>query len=201
MIEVQPIDEQIIELVGAHPLGLIVSNVDGEAMSTLIPMVIDGPGRSLYGHFGAKSPQLKLLDRQSRALVTFQGPSSYISPSWLRDRTQAPTWHYTFVEFLVEVELHYDEAIVRRSLEQLVEHLEQGRQNSWNMSELGARYEMLSRGVRPFTARILRARSIFKLSQRERTDVLNDSIEGLRREGKSELAAMVEAARQRAVSA
>lgn len=152
---VQPTTEQIHELVRTNPLGLVITHVDGEALSTLLPIVLDPSGEMLHGHFGAKNPQIDALREHPRALLIFQGPSSYISPSWLRDRTQAPTWFYTFVEFQVAIDFIDDERGVRQNLEQLVAHLEEGHGSRWHLTELGERYAMLSRGVRPFTARIL----------------------------------------------
>ena len=185
--------DEVRALVAANPLALVVSTGRGDALSTPLPLVLDKSHKVLHGHFGAGNPHVSLLRSKPRALAIFQGPSSYVSPSWLADRSRAPTFFYSFVEFTVEVEF-VDGADERRaSLEHLVDHLEQGHEGAWSLDELGETYEKLASGIRPFRAYILCMRTMFKLGQQDRVDVVEDALVGLESAGCHQLAALVEA--------
>lgn len=198
----QPNSEEIAALVAEYPLALLISACGDEILSTPLPLLLEQTpdGRSgLVGHFGAANPHIHLLETQPRALAVFQGPQGYISPSWLSDRTQAPTWNYMIVELLVEVVFENDRSKWGNFLERLVLHMERGRPDAWNTGEMSARYERLLKGVRPFRAEVLRIRSKFKLGQSERHDIQQESIAGVEREGQLELARrMAGASRSRA---
>jgi transcriptional regulator len=72
----------------------------GEMIASHIPFVIDresGPYGRLRGHLAIGNPQLAHLSAGARALVMFQGPHAYISPSWYATPHNVPTWNYTAV--------------------------------------------------------------------------------------------------------
>jgi transcriptional regulator len=191
----QPTPEDIDALIASNPLGLVVTMRHGEALSTPLPFVLDrteDPSGVLHGHFNAADPQIAMLRTDPRALIAFRGPGSYISPSWMRDRAQAPTWFYTFVEFVVEIEFLDGTSEGEGNLERLVDRFEAGRENRWTLSELGSHYEQLFKGVRPFKAWILRTRASFELGQNNEPQVLGELVRRLRGEGKHDLAKLVE---------
>ena len=187
----EPSANEIDELVARYPLGLVVSSHDGEMLSTPLPIILERSSEdevTLLGHFGASNPHYPLLQESARALIIFQGAHGYVSPSWLSDRTQAPTWHYTAIEFLVNIAFETGEPERESIVERLVTHMETDRPNKWSSDEMGERYDRLMRGVRPFRANVLRTRAKFKLGQIERDDVQADSIAGVTKVGNKELA-------------
>lgn len=127
------------------------------------------------------SPLCAALQRDARALLLFSGPQGYISPSWVSNRTWAPTWNYAVVQFLVTIA--FDEAPARLAahLDDLVGAMERDRPGAWERSELGARYETLQRMIVAFEARVVEQRARFKLGQDERDSVFADITEALGR--------------------
>jgi transcriptional regulator len=109
-----------------------------------------------------------------RALLLFMGVNGYISPSWMRDRTQAPTWNYVGAQFLVDIEFIDDVPGRDAVLEDLVNAMETGRENAWSGAEMGARYAILANRIVAFRANIVQRRVKFKLGQDERDDVYAD---------------------------
>src|SRR4029077_3786591 len=72
-------------LIRAHPLGLLISAGSGGLMANLIPFLIDAD-ESAHGtlrcHVARANPQWHELTTSQEALVIFQGPQAYVSPSW-----------------------------------------------------------------------------------------------------------------------
>jgi transcriptional regulator len=116
------------------------------------------------------------------------GVGGYISPSWMEDRTQAPTWTYESLQIHAQLELFNDPARLRASIENLVEGHEAGRPNRWSVDEMGGRYNRLSQAIVGFEARVLDINAKFKLGQDERDDVLQDILAGLTATGRHDLA-------------
>jgi acetyl esterase len=170
-------------LVQEQPLAWIVSGAPGAQHATPLPVQLvcdaDGTPRTLLGHFARSNPQVQALTANSRATVLLLGPHGYISPSWLRDRTRAPTWNYASAMFDVEVQFRDERADADRLLEGLVTQMEARRPGAWRKEETGARYDKLVTGIVGFEARILATRSCFKLGQDERDDVLADILRAL----------------------
>ena len=189
----QPSTQKEIErLVGAHPFGLIISAADGLPVATPLPLLLeqlDGEGACLIGHFAKVNPQVDLLRASPRALVAFMGVNGYVSPSWMTDRTQAPTWNYETVHFEVEVQFDSKPLATRHALERLVEHVEGARPNAWRIEDMGPRYERLAGAVIAFRATIIATHAKFKLGQNERPDAYHEILKGLECNGGHDLAA------------
>lgn len=175
---------EIDRLIAAHPFAQLVSCNGLMPVCTPLPLLLhrDGEQTWLIGHFARANPHVAMLREHPQALAVFMGEHAYMSPSWLRDRTQAPTWNYETVHCEVEVEfLDHNEAI-HAALEELVTHMETGRESAWGIADMGPRYEQLSRAVIAFRARITAIHPKFKLGQNERDDVYADMLAGAERD-------------------
>jgi transcriptional regulator len=183
--------EDVARLIHAQPLGWIVTGAGAEARATVLPLrpVLDDDGRvaRLQGHIARSNPQAEALRADPRALVLMLGPHGYVSPSWMEDRTQAPTWNYASTQFRVEATLIDEPAGLEAHLRDLVGAMEAGRPRAWSVDEMGERYASLSRRIVAFDARVLETRGKFKLGQDERADVFADILTGLEGEGASDL--------------
>jgi transcriptional regulator len=182
--------ELVADLVRAYPLAWMVSH-GADFAATPLPLrpVVNAAGgvETLLGHFARSNRQIDYLKAHPRALVLMLGPSGYVSPSGMRDRTQAPTWNYASVQFLVQVAFTEEEADLRAVLDDLITAMEAGRPGAWAASDMGDRYGRLARRIVAFRATVLEERAVFKLGQDERDDVYPDIINGLRNEGAAEL--------------
>ena len=144
---------------------------------------------ALEGHMARSNPLHPALQLDARALVLFSGPQGYISPSWVSDRTWAPTWNYSVVQFGVTIAFDETPARLDAHLDDLVHTMEHGRPRAWRPSEMGARYETLKRRIIPFTAAVVEQRARFKLGQDERDSVFAEIAEALGRSGSDALLA------------
>lgn len=130
-------------LMRAHPFGLIVSVCpDGEPMANAIPLLLDasaGEKGTLRGHLARANPQWKLLAGTGRALVVFQGPYSYVTPSWYESKKEhgkvVPTWNYVIVQARGWVRIHEDADWLRAHVAALSDAHEAGRAEPWAVSD------------------------------------------------------------------
>jgi transcriptional regulator len=189
-------NEQVLRLVLEHPLAWVVALDAGGFRATPLPLRprVGGDGRieALEGHMGRSNPLCAALQRDARTLILFSGPQGYISPSWVGNRTWAPTWNYTVVQFLTTVTFDETPARLDAHLHDLAEAMERGRPGAWHPSEMGARYETLRRLIVPFEAKVVEQRAKFKLGQDERDAIYGDITAGLERTGADELLAWMQ---------
>ena len=181
--------EDIERLILEYPLAWVVSP-GADLRATLLPLqAVKDAGRmtGLIGHFARSNPQVQLLQREPRALILFLGTQAYISPSWMTDRTRAPTWNYVSAQFIVDIEFFEKPAEIEAHLRTLVGTMESGRSAAWTIEDMGARYRTLSRGVIGFIAHLRETRAKFKLGQDEPDGVFGDIMLGLERENSAEL--------------
>lgn len=177
--------EDVLTLVRDHSFAWVVSATSG-FLATPLPLRprLDESGElvGFIGHFARSNPQVDEIRQTGRALLLFLGAHGYISASWMQDRTQAPTWNYMAAQFDCRMTMIDDAEGVADCLDELIGSMEEGRPNAWAMREMGERAARLARGVVGFHADIITSRSVFKLGQDERDDVLSDILLGLARE-------------------
>lgn len=174
-------DHDVADLVAAYPLAWLVSSGPLGFQATPLPLLadFDAEGRldSLTGHMARSNPQVEALEQDAKALALFMGPHGYISPSWMSDRTQAPTWNYAALR--IEVRVRFGAVTVEEALDRLSSAMELDRLKAWSPDEMGKRYSRLSRGVVAFRADVTRSDGRFKLGQDERDDVYAEIMTGL----------------------
>lgn len=186
-------DEQVLRLVLENPLAWVVALEADGFRATPLPLRprVGGDGRieALDGHMSRSNPLCAALQRDAHALILFSGPQGYISPSWMTNRTWAPTWNYAVVQFLATIAFDESSARLDAHLHDLADAMERGRPNAWHPSEMGARYESIKRMIIPFEAKVEEQRAKFKLGQDERDSVFAEITEGLDRTGAGALLA------------
>jgi transcriptional regulator len=92
-------------LIGAHPLGLLVTLGGSGLVANPVPFVLDpsaSPLGTLRAHLSRANAQWRDFDPAHEALVVFQGAEAYITPSWYEAKRQhgkvVPTWNYAIVQ-------------------------------------------------------------------------------------------------------
>lgn len=189
----QPTNEQIDALVREYPLATLVSAAPQGLLATPLPLLLDRTAESvtLLGHFARNNPQLEVARAHPDALAIFMGPHGYVSPSWLTDRTQTPTWNFATVHFTVRIELRDRQDEAESAVQLLTQTMESAHSHPWSAAELGKRYDMLIPHLVAFRATVTGVTAKFKLGQNERPDVLREAIQGAADSGQTKLAAMM----------
>lgn len=186
--------KDVVRLVEENPLGWIVMKDADGPFATAAPV---RPSRendelsALIGHVPRRTRIARCMAGESGALILVLGPHGYISPSWMSDRTQAPTWNFTSAQFVTEVRLVDDAVFLERHLRDLTVALERGRPQAWRLEDMGGRYESLAARVVAFEARIVAGDARFKLGQDENDGTLEEIIQALGTRGETALASLM----------
>lgn len=157
--------EELHEVIAAHGFGTITSINQGSLTSTNLPLLLNDDRTQLIGHFAKANRQWADLERQE-VLVVFQGPHSYISPSWYETSETVPTWNYVTVHVKGKVQLLEDgDPRLWQSMVELTEKYEDP-SSTYSLHDVDPTYiASLSKGVIGFTVSIDRIEGKAKLSQ------------------------------------
>lgn len=114
--------QAISAFIADHGFGVLIS---ADLSGTHLPFIYEaeeGDFGCLYGHFARANPHWQGVENQ-RVLVIFNGPHSYISPTWYNSKPAVPTWNYAAVHcYGVLTLLSEDEN--EQAMNQLVEKYE-----------------------------------------------------------------------------
>ena len=151
-----------------------------------LPFIVDtdqGEFGTLRAHMARANPQWRMFEEQTDALVVFQGPHAYISPSWYDKHPSVPTWNYAVVHAYGVPRL-LNETELRQALRELVTTYEAGFTNPWSMDGLSEEYvAAMLRGIVGFEIGITRLEGKFKLSQNQSQTGVSRVISELRQSG------------------
>jgi transcriptional regulator len=160
-----------------YSFATLVTQHDGAPFATHLPLVLaadEGPYGTLYGHIARANPQWQDFDETQEVLVIFQGPHTYVSPSWYEVELSVPTWNYTAVHAYGTPCLVTDYEAFYALLDTLVRTHESQFARPW-LFQLPEDYvRKMMQGIVGFTIRITRLQGKWKLSQnRSATDQQN----------------------------
>lgn len=133
------------ELIRAHPLGTLVTLTPSGLDASHIPFEIEpepSPLGTLQGHVARANPLWRELSADTEALVIFQGPDAYVSPSWYPSKRRTgrvvPTWNYAVVHAAGPLQPIEDRAWLRALVERLTGRHEAGRAAPWKVTDAPA---------------------------------------------------------------
>jgi len=134
-----------------------------------LPFLLDekrGPYGTLSGHLARANPQWQDFDADREVVVVFQGPHTYISPSWYAaNDANVPTWNYSAVHAYGKPRILEDDAVVYRLLQALVQKFEASFEVPWEYCAPAESLPQRLRGIVAFDIEITRLEGKFKLSQ------------------------------------
>jgi transcriptional regulator len=129
-------------LIRDHPLGLLITAGAGGLMANPIPFLLDSDGAGLgvlRCHLARPNPQLRELMGVEECMAVFQGPQSYITPSWYATKHETgkvvPTWNYATVHVWGRPTVIEDAAWLRRQIDGLTASQEGRRAPPWAVTD------------------------------------------------------------------
>ena len=117
--------EKILEFMRQNEFVTVVT-YDGEkpvASHLLVGIVEDGDKLLIQGHMSRANLLWKTFESNTEALVIFQGPHTYISPTWY-NHVNVPTWNYQSVHVYGKPQLITDHEAAYSILRRLIERNE-----------------------------------------------------------------------------
>jgi transcriptional regulator len=145
----------------------LITQNEGKLIGSHIPFVLDreaGAHGRLRGHVAVGNPQLAHLKSGSEALVMFQGPHSYISPSWYAAQENVPTWNYTAVHAYGRPRMLDREGLIAL-LKDLVHQNEASFEQPWDFDAQAPWIEKMLPQIAAFEIPIEKLEGKFKLNQ------------------------------------
>lgn len=195
------------DLILTHPFSTLVTMSSTGINANHIPLhLIQETGQygTLQGHVARANPVWSDLVNDVEALVIFQGPNSYITPSWYPTKQEhgkvVPTWNYVTVHAYGTLRLIDDPTWVKNQLESLTTLQEASFEKPWAISD--APVEFTDKMIGAIVGiEILITKFIGKWKVSQNQPALNQAgvVQGLESLGKleaTELAAIVDKEKQ-----
>ena len=139
---------------------------DGEkpvASHLLMEVIEDGENLRINGHMSRANPLWKMFEKNSQVLVIFQGPHTYISPTWY-NHINVPTWNYQSVHIYGKPRLVTEKTETYGILKRLTDRYETT--TPYSLETLPQDFvEKEMRGVAAFRIDVTEIEANYKLSQ------------------------------------
>jgi transcriptional regulator len=137
--------DAIRSLIADHPLGTLVTLAASGIEGNHMPFLYDpepAPLGTLRCHVARANPVWRDFKPEVEALVVFQGPQLYVTPSWYPSKKEhgkvVPTWNYLVVHAYGPVRVRDDSEWLRRFVTRLTDRFEAGRTNPWKVTDAPA---------------------------------------------------------------
>lgn len=133
--------EVLHDMMRAHPLATLVTYGTSGLTANLLPFALanDGNQDVLRAHLAKANPQLEDLRAGAEALVIFQGPHAYVTPSWYPTKQEhgmvVPTWNYVVVQAWGRPQLIGDAPWLLAQVEALTDRQEAALAEPWSVSD------------------------------------------------------------------
>lgn len=191
------------DLIREHSLGTMVAMTDGGLNVDHLPFLVGagGPLGVLRGHV-ARANHVWHAKHLADAVIVFQGPQRYITPSWYATKAETgkvvPTWNYVVVHARGPLRFIEHPQWLRDHVNELTNVHEASRTTPWKVSDAPDDYiDGLLGAIVGVEMVIARLDGKWKLGQnrpeRDRTGMVN-GLRGENRASDAELAAMIERA-------
>ncbi|PEN80010.1 transcriptional regulator [Bacillus cereus] len=175
-------EEMKYEIMEQNSFATLFSQHNGEPYATHLPLLLNRETLTLHGHFARPNEQWKDIGTQ-QVLAIFQGPHSYISPSWYETNNAVPTWNYVAVHVYGELEIVEDEKKLVDSLQDLVSKYEDP-ESTYSLNDVDPNYMGgLGKGIVGFKIKINKIEGKAKLSQNHSVKRQNLVVEKLEKVG------------------
>jgi transcriptional regulator len=186
-------------------LATLVSMTAGGLIASHAPLLLDpdpAPYGTLIGHLAKANPHAHAADPGIQTLVVFQGPDGYITPSYYAAKQEhgkvVPTWNYAAVHAYGVLEAFDDPVRLREVVTRLTDRHESGRAQPWAVSDAPPEFVTgMLRGIVGIALPIARLEGKVKMSQNRPAADQTGVVEGLRLDGREDLARAVARATNR----
>lgn len=156
--------EVIYDFMEQNSFAILFTHLSGLPYATHLPIWLDRSEGCLYGHMAKANPQWHEINED--VLVVFNGPHTYISPSWYETDQAVPTWNYAAVHVTGKFTLIEDHNELKRILNQTVNVYESNMPQPWEMSSVDPKLlNILSDAIVVFKIEVSKIEGKWKLSQ------------------------------------
>lgn len=187
------------DLIRKHPLATLVTGGRDGLTANLVPFVLltTAEGDLLRAHMARANEQFASLREGGEALVIFQGPEAYVSPTWYPSKKEhgkvVPTWNYVVVQAWGKPRVVEDRDWLLEQINMLTTAQEAGRRDPWTVADAPADYiDAQIRGIAGVEIPVSRIEGKWKASQNQPKANRRGVAQGLRESAADEMARIVE---------
>ena len=169
---------KLYNFIQAHSFATLVTQHESIPFATHLPFLLDaerGPNGILLAHMARANPQWHDFASAQEVLVIFQGPHTYISPSWYEVELSVPTWNYAVVHAYGLPHLIEDGEELYKLLKTLIQTHEANFEMPWPFQLPDDYLQKMMRGIVGFEIEITRLEGKLKLSQ-NRTEAERENV-------------------------
>jgi transcriptional regulator len=157
----------ILQVIEEYSFATVISESQGSIQAGHLPLYVEKTDEDLFlvGHMARGNPQWKSFEEGKQVLCIFNGPHSYISPTFYVEPLNVPTWSYVTVHAGGTAATIHDKSELEKILETTVQKYESQKENPW-------RYELpedfnakLVKAIVGFKIKIEKLEAKFKLGQ------------------------------------
>ena len=164
----------IHSLMNDYSFATLVTQQDGVPLASHLPFMLDaerGQYGTLLSHMARANTQWQAFDGTQEVLVIFQGPHTYVSPSWYADNraVSVPTWNYAVVHAYGKPHLITGQDDLYTLLQDLVQKHEAMFEHPWQFQPSDDFMRSKMKGFVGFEIEITRLEGKGKLSQNRST--------------------------------
>jgi transcriptional regulator len=191
--------EVLHETIRQAGLATLVTGGPGGLDASHLPLLLEpepGPLGRLVGHLARANSQWSATASGSEALALFLGPDAYVTPSWYPSKRETgrvvPTWNYLAIHAHGTVHFFEERERLLEVVTRLTDRHERARPQPWKVTDAPADHvDGLLEAIVGVELTITRLEGKWKASQNRSEADRRGVEEGLRREGRLELAALV----------
>jgi transcriptional regulator len=200
--------EVLHQLIREYPLAVFVTLGSEGLNANHIPFEIEpapAPFGTLRGHVARSNPVWRDFSKDIEALLVFQGPQAYISPSWYPTKKETgkvvPTYNYIVVHAYGPLRVVEDRAWLRDLVERLTIRHEATKPEPWKITDAPGDYiETMLGAIVGIEIPVTRLVGKWKASQNRPPADRKGVISGLSEMADADAAAMASFVRQSANS-
>ena len=159
-------------LMRARPFAALVSSGAAGLYASHLPTVLknDGPYGVIECHLARANPHWSDLADGNEALMIFQGPEGYITPSWYPSKALhgkvVPTWNFAVVHAYGCPEVMEEKDWLLRHVTELTAQQERNEAKPWAPTDAPDTYiNVMLRGIVGFRFAITQLKGKWKMSQ------------------------------------
>ena len=178
---------EVEQFLHENGFAILINQTNGKLWGTHTPLFLESTPNGkkiLGGHISRQNPQAVNFKEGDEVLAIFNGPHTYISPSWY-DHENVPTWNYIAIHVYGKLRLlDYEESVA--SLTKLVNKYEKNQENPIRVEELSEKTMLQARGILAFEIDITEIQATKKMSQNRDDKNYKNIIDHLEKSNKTD---------------
>jgi transcriptional regulator len=159
--------QQLHDFIKANGFGIMFSGNGPEPVASHLPFILDedaGEHGTLLAHMAGANRQWRYADGQ-QVLTVFQGPHTYVSPTWYQEAETVPTWNYVAVHVYGTLKVVKDEQHCQRFIARLTDYYEASLPQPWKAEFTSEYAQQMMKRIVVFEIEIEKMQGKWKLNQ------------------------------------